>query len=197
MQYSYSIEKEKITVQGPIIEHRYFPSNLRTRKDDKIVIGYVNNFNWNKSQMLYKFIATFKEIRSRELEFHIYGSGFPYGDEIKDDPRIRYYGFLPESEAPLAMSGFDVYLSTSTSEGFGIPIAKAKAMKIPVLCFNGNIPNITKGNTCLWDEHNLKSLIEGEEWRNIDLTRAYKDILCLRPENVVKQTIEVYDTVFS
>lgn len=197
LQYNYEIEKEKITIQGPIIEHRYSPSKTEMRKDGKVVIGYVNNFNWNKSPMLHKFIATFKEIISSELEFHIYGSGFPNANEIKGDPRIRYYGFLPESKAPSVMSGFDAYLSTSTFEGFGIPIAKAKAMKIPVLCFNGNIPNITKGNTCLWDQHSLYSILENEEWRKVNLTAAYEDVLSLRPETVVKQTIEVYDRVFS
>ena len=95
------------------------------------------------------------------------------------------------------MSGFNVYLSTSTFEGFGIPIAKAKAMKIPVLSFNGSIPSITKKNTCLWDQHRLYSILENEEWRKVDLTAAYEDVLSLRPETVVKQTIEVYDRVFS
>lgn len=179
------------------MEHRYSPSKIETRKDGKIVIGYVNNFNWNKSLMLYKFIATFKEIRSRELEFHIYGSKFPFMNDIEDDPRIKYHGFLPEAEVPSVMAGFDAYLSTSTFEGFGIPIAKAKAMKIPVLCFSGDIPNITKRNTCLWDQNNLKSVIEGEEWRNVNLTAAFDDVLSLRPENVVKQTLEVYQRVFS
>jgi hypothetical protein len=193
----YCIDKEKITVQGPIIEERYFSSKLNDKKNSKVVIGYVNNFNWNKSRMLLRFIETFKKVRSMGLELHIYGSGFPYEDQIKDDQRIKYYGFLQESEAAKVMANFDVYLSTSEFEGFGIPIAKAKAMKIPVLCFNGDIPKITKGNTCLWDQHNLKYIIENEEWRNIDLIKAYKDVLCLRPESIVKQTIEIYEKVFS
>jgi hypothetical protein len=197
LQYKYGIEKDKITIQGPIIENRYSKLGTEIKNFNKVVIGYVNNFNWNKSQMLYKFITTFKEIKSNEFEFHIYGSDFPYKDEIIDDPRITYHGFLSESEVPSVMSQFDVYLNTSTTEGFGIPIAKAKAMKIPILCYDGNIPNITKRNTCLWDQHNLRSILENEEWKKIDIKSAYSDIRCLRPEIVVKQTIEVYGKVFS
>lgn len=196
LQADYSIGKEKITIQGPIIEQRYYRSNTARKEGSKVIIGYVNNFNWNKSEMLYKFISTFKEIKSKDMEFHIYGPRFPFLDEIKADPRIKYHGFLPEAEAPSVMAGFDLYLSTSTYEGFGIPIAKAKAMKIPVLCYNGNIPEITKRHTCLWDQHTLNSVLENEGWKNVNLAAAYEDVLSLRPQNVVKQTIEVYQRVF-
>lgn len=197
LQTDYGIGREKITIQGPIIEHRYSRPDIAKKEGSKVIIGYVNNFNWNKSEMLYKFISTFKEVKSKDMEFHIYGSRFPFMDEIKGDPRIKYHGFLPEAESPSVMAGFDLYLSTSTYEGFGIPIAKAKAMKIPVLCYNGNIPEITKRHTCLWDQHILNSVLENEEWKNVNLAAAYEDVLSLRPENVVKQTLEVYQRVFS
>lgn len=197
LQTDYCISEDNITVQGPIIEHRYSQSEISRTKGGNIIIGYLNNFNWNKSEMLYKFIKIFKNFRSNDIEFHIYGSGFPYLTEIKDDSRIKYHGFLSEEEVPAAMARFDVYLSTSTYEGFGIPIAKAKAMKVPVLCYNGDIPNISKRHTCIWDEHNLNSLLESEGWKNVNLSAAFDDILSLRPENIVKQTIEVYHKVFS
>ncbi len=197
LQDDYSIGEEQITVQGPIIEYHYSRFDIAGRKNGKIIIGYVNNFHWNKSRMLYKFIEAFKNFKSKDIEFHIYGSNFPFLDQIKADPRIKYHGFLPEAEVPSIMEGFDLYLSTSTYEGFGIPIAKAKAMKIPVLCFNGNIPDITKRHTCLWDQHNLENVLENEEWKNVNVTAAYEDILTFRPENVIKQTLEVYDRVFS
>lgn len=196
LQNDYNIGKEKITVQGPIIEYSYLQSNIIKKTGDKIIIGYVNNFNWNKSEKLQTFIEIFKNIRSKELEFHIYGSGFPFLDKISQDNRIRYYGFVPEAKVPSVIAGFDVYLSTSTYEGFGIPIAKAKAMKIPVLCFNGNIPEITKSNTCLWDEHNLGNVIKNEEWKNVNLSAAYNDISNLSPEAVIKQTVEIYNKIF-
>ena len=78
LQSGYGIGKEKITVQGPIIEHRYSPPDIARREGGKIIIGYVNNFNWNKSEMLYKFIDTFKNVRSKDMEFHIYGFKFPF-----------------------------------------------------------------------------------------------------------------------
>jgi len=192
----FSLSPENISVQGPIIDHSYEPLKIY-RKEEKVIIGYINNFGWNKSTMLKYFIDVFKSISSDDIELHIYGKGFPFGDLIRSDPRIKYKGFLDSSSFHKTLASFDAYLSTSTYEGFGIPIAKAKAMKIPVLCYDGDIPAITKNNTCLWDEQNLKDIIEERRWEGTDTDRAYSDVKSLRPEVVVQQTKEIYDKVFS
>lgn len=191
----FGVEEDKIAVQGPIIGYEFSP-RMR-RKDDGVVrIGYINNFNWNKLQMLRYFINTFKEIKSGNLEFVIYGGNFPLSELIRDDRRIKYLGFVPDSDLPDVLSDLDVFLSTSTHEGFGIPIAKAKAMKVPVLCYDGDIPDITKRNTIVWTEGNLREIIDSAAWSKTDVDKGYSDISSLRPETVIKQTLSIYDRIF-
>ena len=191
----FGVDKDKIAVQGPIIGYEFSPRE-RQKSDDIIRIGYINNFNWNKLPALRYFIETFKEVKSNNLEFVIYGSNFPLSELIKDDERIKYFGFLPDSDLPNVLSEMDVYLSTSTVEGFGIPIAKAKAMEVPVLCYDGDIPDIAKRNTVVWNERNLREILEGGAWREADVKRAYSDVSPLRPENVVRQTVSTYHNIF-
>ena len=197
LSQKFSVSPEKISVQGPIIDYSYEPLKIYKDEKEKVIIGYINNFTWNKSAMLKHFINVFKSISSDDIELHIYGKGFPFEDLIRGDPRIKYNGFLDSNAFHQTLASFDAYLSTSTYEGFGIPIAKAKAMKIPVLCYDGDLPAITKNNTCLWNEQNLRSLIKEKHWEMIDTEKAYSDIKSLRPEVVVHQTKEIYDNVFS
>ena len=191
----YEIDRNAISIQGPIIGYEYSPTKMH-KDGDKVIIGYINNFNWNKAPMLKYFINTFKTIRSNELELHIYGSGFPFQELIREDSRIKYFGFLEDHKVPQTLGSFNAYLSTSTIEGFSIPIAKAKAMEIPILSYDGNLPEITKRNTFLWNEHILREIIRGRLWEKVDTYKAYLDVANLRPERVAEQTIEVYTQVF-
>lgn len=191
----YGIDRGKIEVQGPIIEYIYSP--LANKKgNEKIRIGYINNFSWNKAPILLYFIKKLKEYKKDDIELVIYGPNFPYGHLIGNDKRVRYLGFLPDSELPKILGSLDAYLSTSTYEGFGIPIAKAKAMKVPVLCYDGFLPEIIKRNTCLWNKENLIEMLENRCWEKVNLEAAYNDVLDLRPEKVIQQTLKVYKKVF-
>lgn len=193
--HRFNVKLTNISIQGPIIEHAYEPVDT-LNKSEKIIIGYINNFTWNKAPMLKYFINIFKSLKSEKIELQIYGNGFPYKDLIKDDSRIIYEGFIDNSLLPQKLSSFTAYLSTSTYEGFGIPIAKAKAMKIPVLCYDGDVPKIMKRNTCLWNENNLKDVLNNRLWEKVNVEQAYLDVSTLRPEYIIKQTIEIYKRVY-
>ena len=189
----FDIDSSKISVAYPILPDRFTP--LDTKKD-KTIIGYINNFNFNKREKLKVFIEAFKKIEDSDLEFHIYGRNFPFADLIKDDERIKYLGFLPEDKIVETINSFSAYLSTSTMEGFGIPIMQAKACKIPVLCYDGEIPNITKRNTLLWNEENIQSILESREWEKTDVEKAFKDAEECRANKVIPKMVEVYKKVF-
>lgn len=86
---------------------------------------------------------------------------------------MKYLGFLPEEKIVETYSSFDVYLSTSTVEGFGLPIMQAKACKVPVLCYDGDIPEIVKRNTLLWNDDNLPEIIKNRAGEKADVEKAY------------------------
>ena len=104
---------------------------------------------------------------------------------IKDDPRIKYLGFLPEEKIVETYNSFDVYLSTSIMEGFGLPIMQAKACKVPVLCYDGDIPDIVKRNTLIWNDANLEEIIKNRSWEKVDVEKAYLDAEECRADKVI------------
>jgi hypothetical protein len=195
LENSFDINPKKITVQGPIIDYKFKPQN-NTESGSKTIIGYINRFTWNKAPMLKYFIEIFKKFQDDELELHIFGKNFPFNEMIKSDSRIKYFGFLDESKVVQTLGTFSAYLSTSTYEGFGAPIAKAKAMKIPVLCYNGELPLIMKQNTVVWDQYNLEQILQERTWQKVDIEKAYNDIESLRPDKIVSSTLEVYEKIF-
>ena len=86
-------------------------------------------------------------------------------------------------------NSFDVYLSTSIMEGFGLPIMKAKACKVPVLCYDGNLIEIVKRNTLVWNENNIDEILKNRAWNKVNVENAYKDVLETRPA-AVKQNMD-------
>ncbi len=191
----FDVDKNKIEVSNSIIPDKFQPIKYR-KQEGKKIIGFINNFTENKTDKLRKFIKIFKEMEDNSLEFQIYGKGFPFNDLIKDDQRIKYLGFLPEEKIVETYNSFDVYLSTSTVEGFGLPIIQAKACKVPVLCYDGEIPEIVKRNTLLWNDDNLSEIIKNRAWEKVDVEKAYLDAEECRADKVVPKIIEVYKKVF-
>ncbi len=191
----FEVNQTKLEISNDIIPDNFQPKPMEKTKN-KTIIGFINNFTENKSEKLKYFIEKIKQIKDDSLEFQIYGKGFPFQELIKDDPRIRYLGFLPEEKIVDTLNSFSVYLSTSTVEGFGMPIMQAKACKIPVLCYDGDIPEIVKRNTLLWNDKNLEEVIKNRSWEKIDVEKAYKDAEECRADNVVTKIIKRYEEIF-
>ena len=139
----FGVEEEKIDVfQFNVIDDIYQPVNKQ--KNNKLIIGYINGFGANKLEKLKVFIEHFKKLKDDSIELYIYGRGFPLENQIKNEKNIKYYGFLPQDKVVETYNSFDAYLSTSIMEGFGLPIMKAKACKVPVLCYDGDLIEIVK-----------------------------------------------------
>ncbi|EEZ92665.1 MAG: hypothetical protein BJBARM4_0732 [Candidatus Parvarchaeum acidiphilum ARMAN-4] len=105
-------------------------------------------------------------------------------------------GFLAEEKIVDTLNSFSVYLSTSTVEGFGMPIMQAKACKIPVLCYDGDLPEIVKRNTLLWNDKNIEEILKNRSWEKANVEKAYLDAEECRAEKVVPKIINVYNEIF-
>lgn len=191
----FQVPKERIRImQINVIDDKF--KKIDVLKDsNKKVIGYINGFGFNKAEKLELFIKNFKEIDDNSIEFRIYGRGFPFENLIKDDKRIKYFGFLPDEKIVETYNSFDAYLSTSTMEGFGLPIMQAKACKVPVLSYDGELLDIVKRNTCLWDGKNIKDIIKNRLWEKVDIENAYKDVEECRPVNVKENIKQFLDSL--
>ena len=191
----FEVEPKNVEVSNGIIPDKFQPDK-KERKNDKTIIGFINNFTENKTAKLKVFIEKFKQIKDNSLEFQIYGKGFPFQELIKDDSRIKYLGFLPEEKIVETYNQFDAYLSTSTIEGFGIPIMQAKACKVPVLCYDGDLPEIVKRNTLIWNDENLEEILKNRPWGKVNVEKAYLDAEECRADKVVPKIINVYNRIF-
>ncbi len=192
----FNIDRSKISITYDPVSKK-FKSIPDLKEKTKKVIGYINGFGQNKIIKLRKFIDEFKKIKDNDLELRIYGSKFPLTNLINNDKRIKYLGFLPEKDIVKIYNSFNVYLSTSTVEGFGLPIIQAKACKIPVLCYDGDVPQIVKRNTLIWNDENLEDLIKNRSWEKIDVEKAYLDAEECRADKVVLKTMNIYNKIFS
>lgn len=69
-----------------------------------------------------------------------------------DLPRVFLPGRLDESVLPAVLASADAYVSTSTYEGFGLPLLEAMACRVPVVAVDRSAtPEIT-GGACLLAE---------------------------------------------
>ena len=181
----FGVEEGKIDVfQFSVIDDIYQPFNKQ--KNNKLIIGYINGFGANKLEKLKVFIEHFKKLKDDSIELHIYGRGFPLENQIKNEKNIKYYGFLPEEKVMETYNSFDAYLSTSIMEGFGLPIMKAKACKAPVLCYDGDLIEIVKRNTLIWNESNIDEILNNRAWNKVNVEKAYEDVAETRPSAVKK-----------
>lgn len=192
------INPEKISVIPLIIDTDKFKKLKNVHPDrKKTTIGYINTFGGNKSEKLKTFIEAFKKTKDIDLELRIYGPGFPFASLIKDDSRIKSFGpIYDDAEMNKIYNTFDVYLQTSTIEPFGIPPMKAKAAQVPVLCYDGRLPEIVKRNTILWHDYDIARILQERRWDKINIKKAHKDSLLCNPKNVAHEIENLYNKVF-
>ncbi|MCL4376148.1 glycosyltransferase [Candidatus Parvarchaeota archaeon] len=184
------VEPSKISVIYNIVGSN-FKKLRKTHKKEKIVIGHLSSYAYNKNAEV--LIKAFKKIKSDMFELHLYGAKLPF--DIADDKRIKYFGHAPDTVK--MYNSFDVFVFPSLWEGFGMPIMEAKRCKIPVITYkNGELPDIVKRNTLQFkNEKDLTKIIEGMKWKKIDVNRAYKDTKKCEDEVIIKELEKMYKNV--
>ena len=121
------------------------PNGVASRQDygfseDDILLVTVGRLVARKSvEQLIAMVATLKDDRVRLL---IVGSGpeekFLREEVIKRqlDDRVRFMGYVEETEKFRILRMSDLYVSTSQHEGFGLVFLEAMACELPVICYN-------------------------------------------------------------
>ena len=80
------------------------------------------------------------------------------------DSQVHLHGFAPEDHLPALMSGADVLLFASLSEGFGLPVLDAWATDTAVIAGNRtSLPEVAGSAAVLVDPTNAASIAEGLE----------------------------------
>lgn len=88
-----------------------------------------------------------------------------FGKELEKkaggDPRIRFLGFIPDSDLLEFFSSIDLFVFPSVVEGYGLPIVEALACGVPVATLDDAlIPEEVKRHTRVVSREQLPGLIE-------------------------------------
>ena len=134
----------------PIIEQpkAAFKQNIGW-EDDAFVIGMVQ-MNKGIRKLIPRQLEIIKAFTDRnpDIKVRVYMHTEPKRDDAFDIPAVaqflglqhihmpdsyQYFIGFPAEELSCIYNGFDVLLSTSSSEGFGLPIAEAQSCGVPVV----------------------------------------------------------------
>lgn len=149
----YGIPEEKIKIASPGIDEIFTRQSKHTTSSilrkyglkDKPYFISVATLQPRKNlfTLLKAYLMLPVEIR-HNIPLLLVGESAPeylksiYGKGLRDDPSIRYLGYLPHEELPALYTGALAYCSSSLYEGFGIPVAEALACGTP--CLLSDIP---------------------------------------------------------
>ena len=86
-------------------------------------------------------------------------------NEIKSNSSIIYTGYVENATIEYYYALMDIFILPSYREGFPTSVLEASAMKLPIITtrVTGCIDSIIEGETGLFVEHNIESIVEAIE----------------------------------
>ena len=140
---------EDVYVINPGVDERFEPKVV---EKDKPTLGFFANYSFRKCPD--KAIEVFKIVKKHidcklilaggKLQT-VYQRQFDVKKLVQGLKDVEIKGYIPESKVVELYNSFDVFLFTSSHEGFGLPILEAQRCGIPVLIFKeAKIPEETR-----------------------------------------------------
>ena len=81
---------------------------------------------------------------------------------LRLESRVRFLGYVPDTDLPAVYTLADCLAYPSFYEGFGIPVLEAMACGTPVVCTQASsLPEVVGEAALLVDPHDVESLVEG------------------------------------
>lgn len=187
------IPEEKITTIRLGISSDLKPLNV---PHDKYRIGTLGYLDPRKR--LHLAINAFKKLEDPNAELLIPGIGPDEGRLKKlsgGDKRIKFIGFIDESDKANYLSSLDVLLHTSKLEGYGIPIIESLRCKTPVVTLSDAIiPEDVKSKTKVTDVKDLTDVLRERNFGE-NLEEGYKFSIDHSWEKCADETIKIYEGV--
>jgi len=144
----FGIPMERISVIHPGIDSGFYPRSseeiaaFRARQNLPLqYVLHVGTLQPRKS--IPTLIRAFARMERQDLELVLVGGkGWAYDEifaqvrEMGLNERVRFTGYVPDSELPLWYNAASVLVFPSVYEGFGLPVAEAMACGTPVIAAN-------------------------------------------------------------
>lgn len=164
------VPDEIITVTRPGISKDLRPKNTG---HDGCRIGTLSYLDARKRIDI--LIRAFKSADLDDAELLIAGKGQDEGRLrmlAGNDPRIKFFGFIPEKEKAAFLNSLDVFAMTSKLEGYGIPIVEAMACGIPVITLrDALIPSDVKDRTHIVNPEHLAGALKNNSFNDCDIPK--------------------------
>lgn len=146
-------ENERLLIRKRMTE-ALGKQNIKINMEDRYIIGFVGRNQWRKD--IYRTVKVFAQFKKDHPKAYLYLHTDPL-DSNHDGGNImdllayngQFYGKdylvpiglntntgLPRADMNEIYNMFDVYLSSSVGEGFGLPILEAMKCRIPVIAPN-------------------------------------------------------------
>ncbi|HUW24328.1 MAG TPA: glycosyltransferase family 1 protein [Patescibacteria group bacterium] len=132
--------------------------------------------------------------RNNEVNLVIAGrKGWLYGEifqKVKDlglADKVVFTGFVEEEEKPYLIEGAKAYILPSFYEGFGIPVAEAMALGVPVVAANmASLPEVGGEAAIYCNPRQTESIAAAIE-KVLSLNKSQRDAIIARGRGQVKQ----------
>jgi len=133
-------DSEKISVIANGLDLTSIPSNLNKTVSKNIHLGIIGKDTYEKNINMFIRVALRLISHNKKCRFHIVGKGLGDNSKIKNiipKENLSYFKFYGEVDHIMPIyNNFDIYVSTSNSEGLPNVIMEAMANGIPVVATN-------------------------------------------------------------
>src|SRR3989344_8457386 len=117
----------------------FYAGSISPRKNLKRLI---NAFNDIQDKIDYDLVITGNKLWNNKEEMQM----------IKENPRIKVLGFIPDEDLPILYNLASLYVYPSLYEGFGLPILEAQASGCPVISSNASsLPEVAGKGALYFD----------------------------------------------
>lgn len=196
-----------IKVIGNVVRNHVFKSRRINDRGDKIVIVSIGTLI--SSKRVHNTIAALSYLPTdlkRKIEFHIVGDGPDRQmlEQMSDigGVRVTFHGQLEHQDAIRVLARSDFLVHASAYETFGIVIAEATALGLPVIATRCGGPNdiVTSDNGILVPVDDVRSLAKAiqsvseniAEWRNLSRDIAAVAFAKYHEKHFAKKIMEIY-----
>lgn len=152
-------DQDVLTIPNAV-DHSMFSSPPRS-KQSEFTVGFLYSSQAIKNSRLALDVVSEAARDFRGIRVRAFGEeALPPGD--RDGPSAMLYRVKPpQRDIPAIYAECDVWLFTSTSEGFGLPILEAMASRTPVVATRaGAAPDIIDGKNGFLEDATVEAFLE-------------------------------------
>lgn len=189
----YGVEESSVEIIGPPINGDFYPKN---QKNDIFTVGTISNLMQRKRVNI--LIESFLKSDIPDSQLLIGGNGVEKQSLEKlanHDDRIKFLGFVPDSEMNNFYNSLDVFVFPTLVEGYGMPMVEAMGCGKPVITLDDAIiPSNIKDKTITVNQKDLSDVLKEGKF-SFDIEENINFYKKHSIENISSKVVKVYESI--